>query len=109
MRSRGRAPKVTLLVVMAFLGLIYLVLLANLQPVFSTLKADGIVSVLFGLFICSHPSANLLDVLLFRRYLAGTVKSTGREVLWWVLNGLVMFTGWYIIFLGMLRFNIPSG
>ena len=108
MSSRRRPRNATLLIVMLLLGVVYLVLLTNLQPLFAAFKTDGIVSVLFGLFLCSHPVANVLDVLLFRRYLLQPKGSGGLEILWWALNGVVLFTGWYIIFIGMLRFSVPS-
>lgn len=64
---------------------------------------DGIIAVLFGLYICSHPAANMVDLLFFRR--GGPLQfSSSRSVfLWLTLNILVLLIGWIVIFLGTTR------
>ena len=57
---------------------------------------DGIIGVLLGLFICSRPAANYLDLLFTRNQ-----SSSERSLLGWLaLNGVVMFVGWLIITIG---------
>ena len=97
-----------ILSVMIVVGLAYLLLLYTQHPLTSTYRLDGIISVVLGLYICSHPVANGLDVLLFRRYLPPRKSSPGTEILWWVLNGAVLATGFWVIFVGMLRFSLPA-
>ena len=109
MNRSQRAHSVTILSVMILLGLVYLALLYTQSPLTGSFKTDGIVSVLVGLYICSHPVANGLDILLYRRYMIGRKTSTGAEVLWWIFNAATLLTGWWIIFVGMLRFSRPSG
>ena len=67
-------------------------------------KLDGSIGVLLGLFICAHPAANLLDVLLFEGN-AGQGGSSWRSTLGWLaLNLLVLFSGWNVIVIGTTRF-----
>ncbi len=94
--------------VMIVLGLAYLVLLNSQHPLTSTYRLDGIISVLLGLYICSHPVANTLDVIIYHRYLPPRKGSPGVEVLWWALNAVTLGTGWWVIFVGMLRFSQPT-
>ena len=64
---------------------------------------DGVIAVLFGLYICSHPAANMVDLLFFRRGGALLVSSWRSAALWLTTNMLVLLTGWVIIFLGTTR------
>ena len=109
MKQPRRARNITVLGVMIMVGIVYLALLYTQHPLTGTYKADGIVSVLLGLYICSHPVANGLDVLLYRRYMQIRKTSSGAEILLWALNAAVLLTGWWVIFVGMLRFSIPAG
>jgi hypothetical protein len=60
---------------------------------------DGISGVLLGLFICSRPAANYLDLLFTRKRSEAEPSLFG----WLILNGLVMFTGWLVITIGATR------
>lgn len=62
---------------------------------------DGISGVLLGLFICSRPAANMLDLLYTRRGQA--VSSEWSSIGWLALNGVVMFVGWLVITIGAMR------
>lgn len=67
-------------------------------------KLDGSIGVLLGLYICSHPAANMLDMLFFAGR-AGRDDASGRSTLLWLaLNLLVLFSGWNVIFVGTTRF-----
>jgi len=91
---------------MILVGMAYLALLSFNHPLTGTYKADGIVSVLVGLYICSHPVANGLDMLLYRRYMRERKTSGGVEFLWWALNAAVVLVGWWVISTGMIRFSM---
>ena len=98
-----------ILSIMLVVGIIYLVLLNYQHPLTHSFKVDGILSVLLGLYICSHPVANILDLILYRRFIHRKNSHPSSEWLWWLLNAVVLFTGWWVIFVGMLRFSAPSG
>ena len=106
MKRPQHARHITLLGVMILVGMAYLALLYFNHPLTGTYKADGIVSVLVGLYICSHPVANGLDMLLYRRYLPMRKTSGSVEFLWWALNAAVLLTGWWVISVGMVRFSM---
>jgi hypothetical protein len=66
---------------------------------------DGSIGVLLGLYICSHPAANSIDLIFlerggFRRMLPG--RSATK---WLIVNALVMLIGWFVIVIGVARFT----
>ena len=105
MERQRRGRKTIILIGLCLLALVYIVLLYFQPALWGTNKRDGILSVLLGLYICSHPVANTLDVILFGRYTWRQGSSVTAEVLWWGLNFLVVLAGWAVIYIGMLRFS----
>ena len=68
-------------------------------------RFDGSLGMFLGLYICSHPAANMLDMLLFMT--ADTrerITATHSGQFWLVLNALTMLAGWVVIFIGALHF-----
>src|SRR5262245_1862851 len=67
---------------------------------------DGSVGVVLGLYICSHPAANGIDLLFLQRgaLRRGTRQWSGIE--WLALNALVMVIGWLVIVVGAARFMV---
>ena len=61
-------------------------------------QLDGTIGVLLGLFICSRPAANMLDLLFAQRNYA--TSSEWPTIRWVALNGLVLFLGWLVITIG---------
>ena len=66
---------------------------------------DGSLGVLLGLYICSHPAANAIDLLFFERAAFGRVGSGGSSVRWLALNILTLLMGWIVIVIGTTRFT----
>jgi hypothetical protein len=63
---------------------------------------DGSIGVALGLYICSHPAANAVDMLFFERYNLRQISEwsgVGRLA----LNALVLLAGWMVIFVGLTR------
>ena len=105
MDGKKRAAKVRFLFVLIILAMVYIGWLYYQQTLTGTARWDGISGVLLGLYICSHPAANMLDVILFRRLIwPGNVSKTSLFS-WLVLNIFVLFVGWIVIFVGMTRFS----
>ena len=104
-RRRGRNVKTMwalILVAIAYCGWLYYQRTLTGSP-----KLDGSLGVLLGLFICAHPAANLLDMVLFTGN-AGLDGSSWRSTLAWLaLNLLVLFSGWNVILIGTTRFVSP--
>jgi hypothetical protein len=65
---------------------------------------DGVLGVLLGLYICSHPAANMLDMLFFKRSTEIQGFSKQSNLLWVVANILVFVMGWMVIVVGTTRF-----
>ncbi len=71
--------------------------------------ADGCIGVLLGLYICSHPAANAIDLLFFERSGMRRLVRSRVGVAWLLLNALVMLVGWFVIVIGAARFTGRAG
>jgi hypothetical protein len=91
------------LFVMIGIALVFGVLFVLRQPLTLSNKMDGLLAVVLGLYICSHPAANFLDMLLYRRSSLYQPGSPRSEMLWLAFNLLVLFIGWLVIFMGTTR------
>jgi len=99
---RGRNPR-TLWALVLF-GIAYSTSVYYLHTLTGAEVVDGILGVVFGLYICSHPAANLVDMLFFARRSGRQFPSSRSAVLWVALNMLVLLIGWMVIFTGTTRF-----
>jgi len=85
------------------LGIAY----SSLLKFYSTLTGkdnlDGMIGVVFGLYMCSHPAALMVDLFFFRRGARRQFSSSRSTVLWLTLNILVLLIGWLVIFVGTTR------
>jgi hypothetical protein len=87
-------------------GGIYLIWQSSLPRVTAHDSIFGIAGVLLGLFICSRPATNAIDVLVFERLTLKRVMSGAKGFAWLLLNALVMLVGWFVIVAGALRISI---
>lgn len=90
---------------MILLQAIYSLLLFFRVPITGSHQWDGILAVLIGLYACTHPAANVIDLLFYDR--GEMFRGSSRTLLyaWWVLNLLVLLAGWNVISAGLLRFT----
>ncbi|MGA2111700.1 MAG: hypothetical protein ABSG98_06065 [Anaerolineales bacterium] len=95
---RGRRNN-ALILALALLAVAYVLLLDLLPSLTGSLRLDGLLGVLLGLYVCSHPAANLLDLLLFPRQSAPYFASKTSLLGWLALNIIVLAAGWIDIFL----------
>jgi hypothetical protein len=70
---------------------------------------DGIIGVLLGLYIGSHPAANLLDLLYLQQRERQELLSSEPGLWWLAVNILVLLAGIISIVVGANRFVQPSG
>jgi hypothetical protein len=84
------------------LTLAYSIPVCILGTLTSSGPLDGLVGGLLGLYICSHPARNTIDVLFANRFALARIWSTWSGRGWLALNGLVLLAGWWVIFLGMV-------
>jgi hypothetical protein len=61
---------------------------------------DGALSVLLGLFICSHPAGNAIDLLFLERSPLRRIISQWSSIQWLLLNLLALAAGWVVIYIG---------
>jgi hypothetical protein len=64
---------------------------------------DGAIGIVLGLYICSHPAANAVDLLFFRRYSLQQLASGRSGLGWLALNLLSLLMGWLMIATGAAR------
>src|SRR4030042_197159 len=100
MDQHRRGRNIKTLWALVLLGIAYSSLLYYQRTLTGTNNVDGIIGVLLGLYICSHPAANVVDMLFFGRGVRGQFSSRRSAVLWLALNMLVLLIGWIVIFVG---------
>jgi hypothetical protein len=88
---------------MVLLGVIYMVLLGYLPRLTGSRTLDGILGVLLGLYIASHPAANTVELLFFRRGVLHQISSEWPGLGWLALNLLVLAVGYVVIVNGATR------
>jgi hypothetical protein len=67
-------------------------------------RLDGGIGVLGGLYVCSHPAANFVDLLFFRRNIFEDLLQGWKGITWLVLNLVTFFLGCLMITIGAIRF-----
>jgi hypothetical protein len=61
---------------------------------------DGSLGVLLGLYICSRPAGNAVDLLFFQRHVLAQISTEWVGLAWLGLNLLVLCLGTAVIILG---------
>jgi hypothetical protein len=69
---------------------------------------EGSLGVLLGLFICSNPAGNAVDMFFFERGALRRATTEWGSLGWLALNLLVLLLGWLVIFMGAIRFAMPG-
>jgi hypothetical protein len=100
-RRHGRSAKV--LWGLILLAAAYGGLLSVLRTFTGMALLDGSLGVLLGLYICSHPAANAVDLLFFEREALRQAASEWSGLGWLALNLLVLLAGWAVIAIGATR------
>ena len=61
---------------------------------------DGALSVLLGLYICSRPAGNAIDLLFVERRSTRRIITKWSDIRWLALNILTLLMGWNVIYIG---------
>jgi hypothetical protein len=101
--------KIIMLWIMVLVAIIYSIILLTLGTLTGRPIIDGSIGVVLGLYICSHPAANAIDLLFMDRTQRYQLTSGGSALRWVGLNLLVLVAGWFVIFLGAIRFANRAG
>jgi hypothetical protein len=86
------------------LAMIYSLWFSRTQALTGNTTVDSTLSVLIGLYICSRPAANAIDLFFFERA-RGRLLTEWLTVRWLALNILTLLSGWLVIFLGTTHFT----
>jgi hypothetical protein len=73
-----------------------------------TALLDGSIGIVLGLYICSHPAANAVDMLFFERSAPWRRSTPWSNLGWLALNLLTLLAGWVVIVIGAARFASPG-
>lgn len=95
--------KIILLSVFIVMGIAYSGFLHFEPTLTGRYVLDGIIGVVLGLYISSHPAAHLVETLFYRRAMQYSFSSKQSLVLWLSLNVLVLFISAMVIFVGTTR------
>ena len=103
MDQHRRGCNIKTLWTLLLLGIAYSSVLYYQPTLTGTNNMDGIIGVLLGLYLCSHPAANVVDMLFFGGRDRRQFSSRRSAGLWLALNMLVLLIGWIVIFVGTTR------
>lgn len=103
-----RQYSLTVLWVLAALALAYAAWLLSEGTITGRNTWDAVLGVLMGLYICSRPVGNALDLLFTQD--SGRWPNLFRRagLTWMALNLVVLLMGWFIVFLGATRLPRPD-
>lgn len=95
-----------LLCTMVAVGVIHAAWLYTRHTITGSNFWDAVLGVLLGIYICSRPVGNLLD-MLYTQNIRWTELKKRAGVLWLVMNFITTVTGWATIVLGATRMVRP--
>jgi hypothetical protein len=98
-----RVYKLPALSALSLLGVAYCSWLLRWGSLTGQETLDGGIGIMLGLYICSHPAANAVDLLFFNRFALRELASEWEGVGWLAFNVLVLFVGWMVITFGATR------
>jgi hypothetical protein len=103
MRQRQYGYNTKLLWGLVALALTYSYLFYLLPTLTGNRLLDGSIGVILGLYICSHPAANAVDMLFFERSALRWGRSNWLGLGWLALNLLILLLGCFVIVIGVIR------
>jgi hypothetical protein len=92
--------KIITLSILVILGIAYSSFVYSQHTLTGMNHLDGIIGVVLGLYICSHPAANLVDMFFYRRGIQHPFSLRQFTLLWVAINVMVLFIGGIVIFTG---------
>jgi hypothetical protein len=95
--------KIKILCALSLIGIAYCILLNSQHTLTGKDTLEGVIGVVFGLYLSSHPAASLVDLLFFKRAGWNQHPSNRSMGFWLVINLLVLIIGWLVIFVGTTR------
>ena len=108
MYHQKHGPNTRTLLAAGGLALVYFGALLVLHTLTGNSRWDGVIGIVLGLYISSHPAANLVNVLIFHHGAAYLGLSRRAYTWFWALNTLIILIGLCVIFAGTLQFLVRS-
>ena len=102
------APNTGRLLLLLIPAVAYLVWASSFRTLGSVSITDGTIGVLLGLYICSHPAANGIELLFLERGGLRRVTAQWNGVGWLALNLLILVVGWLVLVVGTTQFTAQS-
>lgn len=96
-----------LLCLVVVLGAIYAAWLYTRQTITGSNFWDAAIGVLLGIYICSRPVSNLMDMLYAQNVRWKELKKRAGMT-WLIMNFITTFVGWATIVLGATRMVRPG-
>jgi hypothetical protein len=100
MNQQRPERKIITLSILVVLGIAYSIFVCSRRTLTGMNHLGGIIGVVLGLYICSHPAANLVDMFFYRRGIRQQFSSKRSALLWLALNVMLLFIGGIVIFTG---------
>jgi hypothetical protein len=101
--------KIIALSALSGLGIAYSGLLCSQLTLTGRYILDGIIGVVLGLYISSHPAAHLVEMLFYRQGMRYSFSSKRSVIGWLSLNILVLLISGMVIFVGTTRLIARTG
>lgn len=103
MNQQRRGRKIITLSILVVLGIAYSSLFYSQHTLTGMNNLDGIIGVVLGLYICSLPAANAVDMLFAERGAFRQLSPHWTGGRWLALNLLTLLVGWIVIVIGAIR------
>lgn len=100
MDSRQYRRKTAILFCLMALAAVYSIWFQRRDMLIGKPWLDGTFSVLLGLYICSRPAGNAIDLFFYQRSPFHRVITEWSSIRWLALNVLTLLMGWVVIYLG---------
>jgi hypothetical protein len=103
MDQQPQGREIITLSVLSVMGIAYSGFLYFQPTLTGRYVLDGIIGVVLGLYITSHPAAHLVDMLFYKRAIRYPSSSKRSVIVWLSLNVLVLLISGIVIFVGTMR------
>ena len=103
MDAQHRGRKIRWLWAMVVLAVAYSCLLFFLGTLTGAMAADGVIGIILGLYISSHPAANMIDMMYYDRAALHELSKEWSGLGWLTLNLMTMICGWIVLVIGIVR------
>lgn len=109
MDNRHYRRKTGLLVGLIAIAAVYSFWFQQTRSLTGNPTIDGAFNVLLGLYICSCPAGNAIDLFFFERSPFHRIVTEWSGVRWLLLNVLTLLMGWIVIYLGTTHLTSRAG